>query len=105
VARPTVNLDALGALLDRALAHPLAQAAAEAAPATMAQIRAIRADLPAAASALEARAVEAARARILEELGAIERPLAEALARIFQTRAPRGRRLPAGKKKKKGPGR
>jgi hypothetical protein len=55
--RPTVNVDALGALIDRALAHPLARVLEDVAPRSMAQVRAARGNLPEALGRLQAHAL------------------------------------------------
>ncbi len=55
---PTVNLDAVGALLDRALQHPIAALAGELAPDAMARIREIRDNLPDVAAGVQVRALE-----------------------------------------------
>lgn len=59
--RPQVNLDALAAIFDRVLAHPVARIAAELLPDAAAAVQEAREDLPALASGLEARAVAGAR--------------------------------------------
>jgi hypothetical protein len=52
-ARPTVNVDALGAMLDRALAHPLVGAIESVVPESVSTLRAARANLPAALGRLQ----------------------------------------------------
>lgn len=109
-SRPVVNLDLIGALLDRALDHPLAQVAEDLAPATIDQLRALRAHLPEAASELEAMAVDAARAEVERELAVIEQAMAAPIARFLaRARKRQGKaepkRLPAPKaRKRKGKG-
>jgi hypothetical protein len=58
-SRPTVNLDALGALLDRALAHPFAGLVEQVLPQSVARVREARADLPAALGLLQERSLQA----------------------------------------------
>jgi hypothetical protein len=73
--RPTVNVDALGALIDRALGHPFARVLEDVAPRSMAQLRAARGNLPETLGRLQARAatrvgteIDAALAEVLAPL-------------------------------------
>jgi hypothetical protein len=59
--RPQVNLDPLAAVFDRVLSHPVAQIARELLPDTARAVDEARANLPALASGIEARAISGAR--------------------------------------------
>jgi hypothetical protein len=73
-ARPTVNVDALGAWIDRLLSHPLAILAEQALPESAAKVRAVRGNLPEALGRLQDEA--------LVRLGAeLDRSLSRALTR------------------------
>jgi hypothetical protein len=69
IRRTAVDLSAVDAVLRRVLAHPIARVAETLLPQTMGAVRAVADDLPAAASGLEARAIEHASeaARELED--------------------------------------
>jgi hypothetical protein len=108
IARPTVNLDALGALLDRAADHPLAKLAGELSPALAARARVVRERLPEVAGmvayGIEERAIghlrDEARALEAEAVDAIDTWLANAILGVkVKTRRPK--RLKALKKKAK----
>lgn len=58
IRRPEVDLSAVDAVLRRVLAHPISRVAETLLPRTMGAVRAVADDLPAAASGLEARAIE-----------------------------------------------
>lgn len=51
-----MNVDALGAAMDRALEHPFARLLEQLAPRSMAEVRAVRENLPETLSGFEARA-------------------------------------------------
>jgi hypothetical protein len=88
--RPKVNLDPVAAVLDRVLEHPLAQVAAALLPQSHGALRAVRDNLPALASGLEARAVD----HVKSEAAALERELVGGMTRWVQDtiRAGRGER-------------
>lgn len=69
--RPVVNLDPIANAIDRVLDHPAAAVAGELLPQTVGALRKVRANLPAVASGLEARAV----AHLRTEAAAIEQEL------------------------------
>jgi hypothetical protein len=96
--RPQVNLDAIAAVLDRVLAHPLAGVAAELLPEAHGTLRAVRDNLPAFASGIEARAA----AEVKAEARALEAEIVGGLARwVRETiRAGRGERAPRALKMK-----
>ncbi|HEY2570824.1 MAG TPA: hypothetical protein VGI27_05095 [Solirubrobacteraceae bacterium] len=73
--RPTVNVDALGALLDRALGHPFARVLEDVAPKSIAQVRAARANLPETLGRLQARAASAVGTEIDAALAELLAPL------------------------------
>ena len=104
--RPQVNLDPIAEVLDRVLAHPAARLAAELLPETHGAVRAVRDNLPAIASGIEARAVDHVRseARTLERelTGAITRWVHETIAKGKGQRAPRRLRAPKRAAPKKG---
>jgi hypothetical protein len=87
VARPTVNLDAVAAILDRVLEHPLAAVAAELLPQTHGAVRMARGHLPEIASGLEARAVDT----VKSEARALEAELVGGLTRWMQETLRKGR--------------
>jgi hypothetical protein len=81
--RPTLNVDALGALIDRALAHPFAELVESVLPESMARVREARADLPAALGMLQERSMQ----RVGSEL---DRMVAGAIAGLGPKRRRRG---------------
>ena len=94
MARPTVNLDAVAAIFDRVLTHPLAQVAAELLPQTHGAVRMARDHLPEIASGLEARAVDT----VKSEARALEAELVGGLTRWMQDTLRKGRGQPAPKR-------
>jgi hypothetical protein len=103
--RPTVNLDALGELLDKALEHPIARAVGALSPGLEARARAVREHLPdvagRVAEKVQDRAIGAitqeARELEAEALDAIDRFLGKALAK---SKTPKTKRLKAPKRKR-----
>jgi hypothetical protein len=81
--RPIVNVDALGALLDRALSHPFAALVEQVLPESVARVREARADLPAALGMIQERSMQ----RLGSELDEL---VSEAIA----ARTPRRRKSP-----------
>jgi hypothetical protein len=81
--RPTLNVDALGALIDRALAHPFAELVESVLPESVARVREARADLPAALGLLQERSMQ----RVGSEL---DRMVAGAIAGLGPKRRRRG---------------
>ena len=94
MARPQVNLDAVAAVFDRVLEHPLAAVAAELLPEAHGALRAARADLPALASGIEARAVD----HVKGEVRALEQELVGGVTRWIQDTLRKGRGAPAPKR-------
>jgi hypothetical protein len=92
--RPQVNLDAVAAILDRVLEHPLAAVAAELLPQTHGVVRTARAHLPEIASGLEARAVDHVKA----EARALEAEIVGGMTRWLQDTLRKGRGQPAPKR-------
>lgn len=82
--RPIVNVDALGALLDRVLAHPFAGLVEQVLPQSVARVREARADLPAALGMLQERSLQ----RVGTELDAIVADAIAGLATKGRRRAP-----------------
>jgi hypothetical protein len=111
VNRPRVDLTGLDAVLQRLLSHPIAAVCDELLPQTMGAVRLVARDLPAAASGLEARALDQARAgaRELEEelVGAATRWVKDTIrkgkgeAPVRRLRAPRAAARTAKKTRKR----
>ena len=102
MAAVRINLDPLARALDAAADHPLAHLARQLVPDAMAKVDAVRANLPDVVAGVQAQAT----AELEGEVRALERRavraiggfLDEALTRAGK-RAPRAKRLRAGKKK------
>lgn len=96
--RPRVDLDPLGAFLDRVLAHPLMGLVDDVAPELGEGMRKARANLPEVAAELQARAIR----RVAGEASALLGELGRELAGMAKgaTRTNRSRALPPAKKKK-----
>lgn len=97
--RPTVNLDAVGNAVDRALEHPIGRAVAQLFPEAAAKARAVRENLPEVASGLEARAVDVVKG----ELGELERGMIEGLENLLLLRPRRRRSAKRSKAKRSKP--
>jgi hypothetical protein len=74
--RPTLNVDALGALLDRALGHPFVGVLEDLAPRSVAAARAARANLPETLGRLQQRAAAEVGSELDDLLARLLEPLA-----------------------------
>lgn len=79
--RPTVNLDALGQAIDRAIQTPLGIVTAAIMPEAFAKLRTVRDNLPEVASGLETRAVGVVKG----ELAELERGMIAGLDDLLST--------------------